>query len=91
MATKRYDLLYACRQCRQPHPMGVAIELPHGPAERLSLNAYRATRTIPPRLAQLMGRPVLCPQSGEHIVTQDPDRIFIQPLSKAPKNNVDDK
>jgi hypothetical protein len=91
MTMKRYDLLYACRQCRQPHPMGVALELPHGPTERLSLNAYRATRTIPPSIAKLVGRPVICPHSGEHIVTKDPDRIFIQPLSKTPKNNVDDE
>jgi hypothetical protein len=64
--------------------MGVALELPHGPTERLSLNAFRATRTVPSSIAQLVGRPVICPQSGKHIVTKDPDRIFIQPLSKTP-------
>jgi hypothetical protein len=60
----------------------VAFDLAGGPAERINLSAWRATRRLPSHIAKLVGRPVLCPQSGEHIVTDDPTRIYIQPLTK---------
>jgi hypothetical protein len=79
-----FDLLYYCQACRDTHPMGVSVEMPNGPHERLSLNAYRATREIPASIIRLVGTAVLCPRTGKHIVTTDPNRIFIQPLNKIP-------
>ena len=77
-----YDVSYYCEECHETHPMGVALRLKGAPGHRTSLRAFALDRNLPSVLSEVVGSPVLCPQTGKRIVTRDPTRIFIEPVTQ---------
>jgi hypothetical protein len=75
-----YDLSYDCAQCREAHPMGVKLKLADGPKQRINLIAYTTDRAVPKAISEFIGSPVLCPNTGRTIKSNDMSRIYIQPI-----------
>ena len=78
MAT--YSVHIFCDACGNVHPMGVAVELQDGPAERSSLGDAYAGSDLPPQVMMMIGNWTRCPETGRMIQQKDNDRVFLVPV-----------
>jgi hypothetical protein len=76
-----YDISFYCRECKQPHPLGVEIHIKGGPPEKQSVGAFYASTQVPPDIADFMDTHVLCPETGKMFTCKDLHQIFLVPLA----------
>ena len=75
-----YAVHVFCDDCGDVHPMGIAIELADGPAERASIGDIYGGRDLPPQIATLINNRVTCPRTRRLILQRDNNQVFLVPV-----------
>ena len=76
----KYSVHFFCDECGQVHPLGVAITLNDGPADKASIGDTYAGRALPPEIAIFKGNMTQCPVTGKMTSQEDNNQIFLVPI-----------
>lgn len=76
----KYSVHIFCDACGNTHPMGVAVKLADGPADRASLGDAYAGRDLPPEIMTMLGNMTRCPATGRLIQQRDNSQVFLVPI-----------
>jgi hypothetical protein len=77
----KYSVHVFCDGCGDVHPMGIAIELPDGPANRASIGDVYQGRDLPPQIAALINNRIVCPQTKRWVLQRNNNQVFLVPIS----------
>jgi hypothetical protein len=76
-----FEIYFRCDECKGEHPIHLRIHLDDGPARKESLAAFLLRRSMPPQLAAIRGRKVLCLKTGKTFKLESDDQIFLAPFT----------
>ena len=77
----KYSVIFFCNECSKVHPLGVAVVLDDGPADKQSIGDFYAGKELPPEVATLISNESKCPNTGRTTTQEDNKQVFIVPVS----------
>ena len=77
-----YDIFFTCRECGGEHPLGIKIQIPDGPEQRMSVGAFYAEEEIPKAIRRLTDQLLECPKSKSGFFRSDITQLFLVPYTE---------
>ena len=75
----RYNILAFCSN--RTHPARVTITLEDGPTKKATVAEAYKVKTLPSNLARLVKNAILCPETANSVMLNDPDKLYLVPIS----------
>ena len=77
----RYSILAFCSYCNRTHPARVTITLEGGPTKKATVAEAYKDKTLPSNFARLLKNAILCPETANSVMLNDPDKLYLVPIS----------
>jgi hypothetical protein len=78
---KKYEIHSVCDACGEMHPTRFHVELEDGPDETKSVEEIWEGKEPPPQVKAVLQNQFQCPTTNTFIKQEEPDQIFLVPLS----------
>jgi hypothetical protein len=75
----RYNVSFSCSQCGRLHPTKIFLTLEQGFAGPENLSEVYKKEPLPPEIIKLFRHPCLCPLTGNSIVINYSDLLYLVP------------
>ena len=72
-----YAIHFFCDECGKVHPLGIAVALDDGPAEKESIGNLYAGKELPERIGKVIGNMTTCPNTGKLTAQKDNNQVFL--------------
>ena len=78
----RYNVLALCSNCGRTHPARLTLTLKGGgPTKKATVAEAYKDKALPLNLAKLLKNAILCPESANSIMLNDPSKVYLVPIS----------
>ena len=77
----RYSILAFCSYCDRTHPARLTITLKDGPTKKVTVAEAYEHNPLPSNLTKLLRNAILCPESGNSVMLNDRNRVYLAPIS----------
>jgi hypothetical protein len=77
----RYSIIVFCSYCDRTHPARLTITLKDGPTKKVTVAEAYEHKPLGSNLAKLLRNAILCPESGNSVMLNDRDKVYLVPIS----------
>ena len=77
----RNSILAFCSYCGRNHPARLTITFNDGPTKKATVADAYKDKALPLNLAKLLKNAILCPESADSVMLNDPSKVYLVPIS----------
>ena len=75
-----YRIVVFCTSCDRAHPTGATVYLRDGPPSKTSVAEAYKDKRLPPELAKLLKKDILCPELAISVTLADTNELYLVPI-----------